>query len=354
MEKNYSFSLKINRANETTVEQNFKFEMFIIIFSIISAIPNIISIFIICFQKEKKLRQKIQIMLCISFIGIEIRFSPIISNDTYYKVRHCIGYSFIVISNYYQLIYSYIAYKLFTSPDDLTKLYNKFFIHIFPFILFFSLNLFVYINFDLVLYFDFITYPNKSQLTKISDICRILFFLLNIFFIIKLLNKIKHFSKMVNALNIKFAQKKYNIYKNKLKLSILGIVIVVLPYFIRDIFRHFTDFGNGEPLNNFIFSAFFHTIECLSGLIFWTIYIYNQNLLRRLLIIFRCKKESDYQNNFYEEKIYYEESEKSILTSKEMEAIDISIFSSVNNEYRNIDCSNFENEDNTSNDDETL
>ena len=127
MENNYSFSLKINRANETTVEKNFKFEMFITIFSIISAIPNIISIFIICFQKEKKLRQKIQIMLCISFIGIEIRFFPIISNDTYYKVRYSIGYSFIVISNYYQLIYSYIAYKLFGSANDLSKINNYIF-----------------------------------------------------------------------------------------------------------------------------------------------------------------------------------------------------------------------------------
>lgn len=207
MEKNYSFSLKINRANETTVEQNFKFEMFIIIFSIISAIPNIISIFIICFQKEKKLRQKIQIMLCISFIGIEIRFSPIISNDTYYKVRHCIGYSFIVISNYYQLIYSYIAYKLFTSPDDLTKLCNKFFIHIFPFILFFSLNLFVYINFDLVLYFDFITYPNKSQLSKISDICRIIFFFVKYFFYNKIIEQDKTFFQNGKCIKYKICTK---------------------------------------------------------------------------------------------------------------------------------------------------
>lgn len=356
MEKNYSFIIEINRTNQTEVNHNIKFEIFIIILSIISIIPNIISIFIICFQKEKKLLQKIQLMLCISFIGIEIKFCPIIANDIYYYTIYSICYSFIVISNYYQLIFSYIAYKLFTSPDDLSKSYNKFFIHIFPFILFFLMTLFAFFNFDLVIYFDFITYPKRFQYSqKISDIFRILFFLLNIFFILKLMKEIKKFSKMVSTINSKFAQKKYDIYKNKLKSYITGMAIVAVPYFIGDILRHFTNLENGEPLNNLIFAFFFHTIECLSGLIYWITYIYNKNLIRRLLIIFQCKKELDYQNNFNEEKIYYEESAKSILTSNERESNDFSLIScSYNNESKNIFMSNIQNEDNFSEDDETL
>ena len=104
---------------------------------------------------------------------------------------------------------------------------------------------------------------------------------------------------------------------------------VAIPYMLKDIMEHF--YPKKDPLNNNNFFAFFFFgIECLSGLIYWIIYIYNKNLLRRFLIIFCCKNESNYVDNFIEEKKYYEESAKMILTAST--CTDMTMLTSVNEE----------------------
>ena len=149
------------------------------------------------------LQQKIQLILCITFIGIEIKFIPIItSTEIYYFFQEDISFSFIILTTYYQFIYSFIAYKLFTAPKDLSKFYNKFFIYIFPCLLFFFLALFVNLYSGLTLYFKFIAYPGDPEIgptqqssKRLSLFCRIIFFFLNILYTILLLIKIRQVIK---------------------------------------------------------------------------------------------------------------------------------------------------------------
>ena len=76
------------------------------------------------------------------------------------------------------------------------------------------------------------------------------------------------------------------------------------------------NFNTGEALHNFTFSLYFYGIKCLSGIIYWFIYIYDKNLLRRFLIIICNKKEENYYKEFNEENIIPEESIQEILEER--------------------------------------
>ena len=323
MEKN-----NINKTfcNTITPSEELEFQIYCGCLSILSTIPNIISIITILFLKEKKsLQKQIQLLLCFSFIGIEIRFYPIIGvNKQYYILQNSISYSFIIIANYYQFIHSFIAYKLFTSPEKLYKGCIILFIYVLPFLLFLVLFFFINHNFDLIIYFNFIAYENdpnsQIQYSKIiSGILRSLFFILNIFYIIKLKNQIRNLIKITKSIDIKFAKNKFIIYKKKLIQYIIVMIFVAHPYLIRYIILKFFNVSN-DPNNllcDYIFAHYFHGVECISALLFWSVYIYHKNFLGRFLIIFCCKKESEFLNDFLEEKKYYEESAKSILISNQ-------------------------------------
>ena len=345
MENFYYFLSNENSSNETSSNDISKkekdFKLYFGILSIISTIPNLISLFIILFwNKKKNLQHIIQLLLCFSFIGIEIRFYPIIlDKKNNYKYMYITSFSFLIISSYYQFIHSFIAYKLFTSPEDLSKFCSKFFIYVFPIILFCALFFIFFQNFENINYTDFNSYlinsDNKADsfyriLKIIIVVIRVFFFLLNILYIILLERNIKNLIKMTIAIDIQFANKKYNIYKRKLKLYIGGMLFVLHPYLLRYIWKYFDD--NKDPLkDDYIFSYYYHGIESISALIFWLTYIFNRNLMRRFLIMFCCKKESDYLNEFIEEKKIYEESVKTILTSNENQSYNLSLLNTSSN-----------------------
>ena len=125
-------------------------------------------------------------MLCFTFLGIEIKYLPLKIDKffkLYYYFQNGISYASIIVATYFQLIYSVIAYKLFTCPDDLSKPYNIFFIYIFPIILFIFLVMCANFNLHLILYYDFLAYskdnykPTKHELPKkIMDVLRLIFF----------------------------------------------------------------------------------------------------------------------------------------------------------------------------------
>ena len=194
------------------------FQIYCGILSAIYIILNLISIIIIFFSCQKvkiNIQQRIQLMLCITFIGIEIRFISIIRfNERYYYFLADISFSFIILATYYQFIYSFIAYTLFTTPKDFSKIYNLFFIYIFPFILFVFLVIFVNMHSDLKFYFKLIAYPEDSEIgptqqisKRVSHFCRIIFFFLNILYIILLLIKIHQVITMEHN-NHKYTKKK--------------------------------------------------------------------------------------------------------------------------------------------------
>ena len=327
----FTFNLTYYNGSEVDTEQNKSFHIFSGILSFMCTIPNLISIIIILFKKNvNSFYKRIQIILCISYIGIEIKYYPIIINiDKIYKIfyfiQFSVSYTFLVLSNYYQFIHSYIAYKLFTSPNDLSTKCNIFFIYFFPLILLIFSIILVVFNYKLTLYFDFIAYPNHLDENRIYDIvakifgvCRIGFFLLNIIYIFKLLRKIKQVLTFTINIDKKFANKKYKIYKNKLIWYIIAMVFVMHPYLLKKPIAAYLDLEDKEDiLHNYPFSYYYHGIEILSGLIYWYIYIYNKNIIRRILIVFCCKKERDYLNEFIEEKKMYEESVKTILSAEQ-------------------------------------
>ena len=341
MENYYKFYVNITEYNGNFSKlQIHVFESFSSICSLTITLINLISIVIICFQKGKfNIIRKIQLFLCITFIGIEIRFYPIRwNNQNFYIIQNGACFSFIIISNYYQYIYSFIAYKLFTAPDDLLSKYSIFKIYYFPFILLIIINFFL--NTDgLKFIFKFRSYSDLSYISKVLlGIFRAIFFILNIVYICLLMKKIKKISNIAIPVDKTFAQKKYAIYKSVLTWYIIGMFIVVMPYILLYSFQFFMKSKNEKEnekllLKNYYFSFFFLGIECMSGFIYWVIYIYNRNLIRRLLILFCCKHESEYLNDFIEEKRIYEESVKGILTTTQ--TIDLSALTSSINEEEN-------------------
>ena len=185
MVKKINFKLNITKDDFSTYDEKETFQIYSGILFTISTIPILMSIIIIIFQKGKiKLQKYIQLMLCFTFLGIEIKFFPLkIDVDLYYYFQNGISYACIIIATYFQLIHSVIAYKLFTCPDDLSKAYNIFFIYIFPIILFIFLVMTANFNLNLVLYYDFLAYskdnykPTKHELSKkIMDFFRFIFF----------------------------------------------------------------------------------------------------------------------------------------------------------------------------------
>ena len=331
-------NINITNFTNTSYGQNLEFQIYCGILSIISTLPNIISIITILFLKEKKsLQKQIQLLLCFSFMGIEIRFYPILcDNNMYYIFQNSFSYSFIIISNYYQFIHSYIAYKLFTSPEQLSKCFIMLLIYIFPFLLFLSLFFIIKQNFNLIIYFNFIAYAsnnNNKYLKIISGILRSLFFVLNIFYIIKLKNQIRNLIKVTKSIDIKFANTKFIIYKKKLIQYIIIMLLVIHPYIFRYIWRFFDK--SEKLLENYIFAHYFHGVECLSALAFWSAYIYHKNFIGRFLIVFCCKKESEFLNDFLEEKRYYENSAKSIFISNKSANISmLNISNDINGEKK--------------------
>ena len=333
-----NININITNINRTSYGQNLEFQIYCGCLSILSTLPNIISIITILFLKEKKgLQKQIQLLLCLSFIGIEIRFYPIVcQNYKYYIFQNSFSHSFLIISNYYQFIHSYIAYILFMSPEKLSKCFIIFLIYIFPLFLFVSLFFIIKQNFNLNIYFNFIAYPsddNNEYLKVILAIVRSLFFILNIFFIIKLKNQIRNLIIDTKYIDIKFARNKFNIYKKKLIQYIIVMILVIHPYLFRYIWRLFDK--SKELLENYIFEHYFHGVECLSGLAFWSVYIYHKNFIGRFLIVFCCKKESEFTNEFLEEKKYYENSAKSIFISNKSSNISmLNIFNDISGDKK--------------------
>ena len=309
-------SLNVTKDNFTSDNNKFTFQVYSGVLFAINAIPNLFSIIVIIFQKGKtKLQKYIQLMLCLSFLGIEIKYFPLkIDFDYYYYFQNGISYSCIIITTYYQLIYSVISYKLFICPDDLSKKCNIFFIYIFPIFLFVFFVMCANFNLHIILYYDFLAYPKdyfnhdiRHELPKkVMDVCRLIFFFVNIIYSKKLLNEIKKVIIMVDKIDLKFAKKKYKIYKSKLILYLITMIIVLHPYIIRMI-KDIKE--EKDAISDYTFSCYFHGIESLSGLIYWFIYIYNKFLIKRFLILFHCKKEGEYSNEFIEEKKIYEESQ---------------------------------------------
>ena len=308
-----NFKLIITKDNFTSYDNKEKFQIYSGVLFTISTIPIFMSIIIIIFQKGKmKLQKYIQLMLCFTFLGIELKYLPLkIHLDLYYYFQNGISYACIIIATYFQLIYSVIAYKLFTCPDDLSKPYNIFFIYIFPIILFIFLVMCANFNLNLVLYYDFLAYskdnykPTRHELPKkIMDVLRLIFFFTNIIYLKKLLNEIKKVLIMVDKIDLKFAKEKYKIYRKKLILYFFTMIIVIHPYIIR-LIKEVRK--KEDAISHFYFSLYFHGIEGLSGLIYWFIYIYNKFLIKRFLILFHCKREVEYFNEFIEEKKIYEE-----------------------------------------------
>jgi hypothetical protein len=342
MDKNSFQFFNLTRKNNTDLDEEKAFQLFSGILSVSCTLPNLISIFIILFQKDMNASyKKIQLILCISFIGIEIKFYPIILTsdkyNIYYFVQYSVCYAFMILSNYYQLLHSYIAYKLFTSPNDLSAKYSKFFLYIFPSMILLFLVVLVFGFYSLTLYFNFIAYPvyydNGIHLYLIISIIfvifRATFFALIIFYILKLMKQIKISLQIANNVDKKFADKKYEIYKKKLVGIIIMIFFVLHPYAFKYLLAIFKKVKNPDDVfEDYILSYYFHGIECLSGLLYWFLYIYNKNYLRRLLILFHCKKEEDYLDEFNEEKKIYEESINNILTEQ---SIDMSIINPLNN-----------------------
>ena len=342
MENYHKFYLNITKYSGRISElQKSVFEYFTAIFSFTITIINLISILIICFQKGKfNILRKIQLILCVTFIGIEIRYYPIKLDGKLNIILDCACLSLSIISNYYQYIYSFIAYKLFTSPEDLLNKYSIFKIYVFPIILLIILNIFL--NIDDTLHFKFFlhSYLDLSYYSQIIlFISRLIFFLLNIIYIYLLLRKIKKISNIAIPIDKNFAKKKYAIYKSVLTWYIIGMSIVLMPYILLYSIKQKKRTENtenndeNELIKNYYFLWFFFGIECTSGFIYWVIYIYNGNLMKRFLIVFCCKKESDYLNDFIEEKRIYEDSVKSIITSNQ--TIDLSSLTSSINEEEN-------------------
>ena len=136
------------------------------------------------------------------------------------------------------------------------------------------------------------------------DVLRLIFFFTNIIYLKKLLNEIKKVLIMVDKIDLKFAKEKYKIYRKKLILYFFTMIIVIHPYIIR-LIKEVRK--KEDAISHFYFSLYFHGIEGLSGLIYWFIYIYNKFLIKRFLILFHCKREVEYFNEFIEEKKIYEE-----------------------------------------------
>ena len=334
MENYYKFYINITKYSDDRINelQIYVFEFFTAIFSLIITIINLISILIICIQNGKfNIIRKIQLTLCITFIGIEIRFYPIKLDDKFNKIQNCICLSFSMLSNYYQYIYSFIAYKLFTSPEDLLLKYSIFKIYFFPIILLIILNIFLIIDGYLNSQVRLNSYLDLSIPSQFFFfISRFIFFLLNIIYIYILLKKIKNISNIAIPIDKNFAKKKYAIYKRILTWYIIGMCIVVMPYLLLFYIKITPD---QNLLTNYYFLLFFFGIESTSGFIYWVIYIYNRNLIKRILIVFCCKKESEYLNDFIEEKRIYEDSVKSIIPSNQ--TIDLSYLTSSINEEEN-------------------
>ena len=80
------------------------------------------------------------------------------------------------------------------------------------------------------------------------------------------------------------------------------MIIVMNPFLFRYFVERYNNYNTGEAFHNFTFSLYFYGIECLSGIIYWFIYIYNKNLLRRFLIIFCNKKQENYKKNLMKKK----------------------------------------------------
>ena len=108
--------------------------------------------------------------------------------------------------------------------------------------------------------------------------------------------------------------------------------IVMHPFLLRVPVEKYSHLKKGMALQNYTFSFYFHGIECLSGLIYWIIYVYSKNLIRRFIILFCHKREEEYLYAFIEEKKLYEENSVEILNTTENTISRMSIASSAWND----------------------
>ena len=276
----------------------------------ICSIPPFITILIFIIQNKKipmTLQRKIQIMMCISFLGLEASFffPPITEEDIILcSIQGTISFSFFVINCCWQFIHSYIAYKLFLEPIALSKCLYKFLLLCFPWIVLLILGLYIFFFSDLRIFYGLMVFPNDIISKFISNVSIFSFFIANICATIELLFKIKQTLNPVN--NTSFNTKKYYTYRKKLLSYILGMIITYHACIIMGVAKIIC---GEEPawIYSFPFSLHYYLIEAASGLIYWYIYVCNAKLWKRFLIMIHLSNEEE-KNNI-ESKNYNENNE---------------------------------------------
>lgn len=294
----------IFKDNYLNSNQEFIIEIFCRIFAVICSIPSILSIITILLSSKEiymKIHAKIQIMMCISFIGMESPFLfPSTKDEINFtifipRIQSTAAFTFTLLTLLFQVMHAFVAYKYFVSPNALSKPVYKFFILVFPWIfsLFFGLHSF-FIS-DLTVHYHYVVFPEDNITKNFSDIAKLVLFLLVIFFTLLLLFKIK--KTLLQDNEESFAKKKFSVYRKKLLGYILGTFLAYHQMFVRKIFQ----VASPGTFDKFGFQLYFYLTTTLSVLVFWYIYIYNINLLRRFLILIHLHKKEEYEDQFDEE-----------------------------------------------------
>ena len=263
----------------------------------LSSIPPFITILIFIIQNKQfpmTLQHKIQIMMCISFLGLEASFFfPRITDEDIILcgIQGTISFSFFVINCCWQFIHSYIAYKLFTNPLILSKCSYKFLLLYFPWIVLIILGAYIFYYSDLRIFYGLMVFP-KDIISKIlANFLIFFFFIANIITTIKLLIKVK---KTLNQANkTAFHKEKYCMYRKKLLCYIFGMILTYHPCIIMGL--GIVIYGkNPDWLDSFPFSLHYYLVEALSGFINWHIYVCNKKLWKRFLIMM-CLLNKEYE-----------------------------------------------------------
>lgn len=282
--------------SELTKKEIIIFTLICKIIALLCSIPNLISIVVMLTQKDiLKFQQRIQIMMCISFIGIESSFLfPFITEDEKKwlpRLQSSLSSSFSITILYLQVMYAYSAYKSFTSPQDLNKLFSKILIFVCPFVLFIFFGLYIFIQSNIMIFFNFIVFPYDKITLYFYKALILILFLVIVLFTLLLLSKIKKVL-LLNG-NTRYTKKKYFIYRKKLSGYIIGSIIVYHPLLVHEIICFFIR----GCVWNLYFLIYFFGMKILSGIFYWYIYIYNKNLMKSFLDLFHRTNTKNYIKN---------------------------------------------------------
>ena len=273
------------------------------ILAVICNIPCFLSIFVFLFQYSPlKSSQKIQLRLCIAIVLYESsHYLPV---STKYQglcyFQFIISSGIHIIISYLTMIYSYIALILFTKPNIIKFIFNIFFIHFSPYLLFIGIILYILKVPKLCLFFKFTVYPDDEDPSRILIYILVLVFLIiNILNNILLIIKIKRFIKGLSTVD-NYAKEKLHIFKKKLIWNIIAIIFVFyynLPFGILIYFK----IVSGNIFFNFGHMLFVYINKAILGIVFWFIYIYNINFWHKFLILIKIEKKEKFEKKFQEE-----------------------------------------------------